>query len=103
MKILLILTLVVIACKTQTGTGIMTPQEATGKGYTLVTVKDYRDLDGCQYLLVLENGEKLQPQQLDEKFKTDSTKLYVKYKKIEGMSICMAGMMVELTDVKPAQ
>jgi hypothetical protein len=103
MKNLLLISIILMACKTPKGTGVMTRQEAIRQGYIHVTVKDYRDLDGCQFLLVLENGEKLQPQQMDEKYKVDSIMLYIKYKKIDGMSICMAGTLVELTDVKPVQ
>ena len=71
--------------------------------YILVTVRDYTNLDGCNYLLEMENGQKLEPKQWPGKYSKDGLKVYVQYKKIEGMSICMAGVMVDITAIHPAE
>lgn len=70
---------------------------------TLVQVVDYRELDGCTFLLELENGEKLQPVNLDKQYQVAGKKLYVTWKNYDGMSICMSGKMVELLTVQEAR
>ncbi|HMT30925.1 MAG TPA: hypothetical protein PKD91_16760 [Bacteroidia bacterium] len=61
-----------------------------------VKVIDYSELDGCKFLLETSDGKKLQPTNLPEKFSKDGIRLAVTYKVKDGMSICMAGTMVEL-------
>ena len=66
-----------------------------------VTVVDYKNLDGCEYLLVKENGEKLQAVNLADSLKKDQLKLWIRYVPEKGMGICMAGEMIRLADCKP--
>jgi len=74
----------------------------TPAGTVIVTVIDYRELDGCEFLLVMDNQQKLQPDNLPEEFKKDGTQLRVLFKYTDGMSVCMAGKMVSLTHVEKA-
>ena len=68
---------------------------------TLGTVQDFAGLDGCGLLIVLENGDKLQPAQLpaDANALAAGQQIKFNYKVIEdAMSICMAEKaIVELT------
>ncbi len=67
------------------------------------TVLDYTGLDGCQYLLQLENGEILSPHfSKNEIFSPsnffESKTVSISYRDAkELMSICMKGKMVEIT------
>src|SRR5687768_4584182 len=79
-------------CKKETA---QTPPDKTvesTEGYTPATVIFY-ELDGCKWMLLLENGAKLQPQgMLPEAFQKDQLKVWVKYEMQKGApNICMAG------------
>lgn len=67
-----------------------------------VIVKDYRDLDGCQYLLLIEGKKenKLHPLNLDPEYFEDGLELKVRYKKKPVATTCMAGETIELLEVK---
>lgn len=67
-----------------------------------VQVTDARGLDGCQFLLLTESGEKLQPVHLADQYRKNGFRLIVTYKNYDGMSTCMSGRMVELLTVTPA-
>lgn len=61
-------------------------------------IKDYSSLDGCTFMVELNDGEKLQVINLndfDVKIE-DGNKISISYYKTEAMAgICMAGKMVE--------
>ena len=73
---------------------------------TPATIKDFSGLDGCRFLIVLENGDKLLPAKLsDESFTfSDNQKVLFDYVPLEDhMSICMAEKMtVEVTCIQNA-
>jgi hypothetical protein len=62
------------------------------------TVKDYTGLDGCGYIIELDNGEKLEPLMSSIPFKLrDNMRVKLSYKELSGMaSICMVGKIVEI-------
>ena len=69
-------------------------------GYVKATVIKYT-VDGCNYLLQLESGKKLEPLNLSTDLKKEGQVLWIKYTtETKAASICMAGEMVNLTDVK---
>ena len=64
-------------------------------------VVDMSDLDGCQFLLKLEDGKKLEPLNLDPAYKNDGLPVWIRYIDSKGsMSICMAGKMVKLIAIE---
>jgi len=74
---------------------------------TTATVKDYTGLDGCRFLLLMENGEKwlaVGAKKLGWKFE-DHQKIIFGYKEIQPMaSVCMAEQKtVELTCIALAE
>ncbi len=69
----------------------------------LVQVIDYSELDGCQFLLQMENGDKLQPLNLPLKYQKEGINLFITYKIIDGISICMAGKMVQINYISQAK
>ena len=70
------------------------------EGYTKATVI-YYELDGCNYLLQLENESKLEPTNLAADFKKDKLDVWVKYTiDTAAVSICMAGQLVKLSDIQ---
>jgi hypothetical protein len=62
----------------------------------------FLQLDGCSYMLQLTNEEALEPSQnLPEEFKKNDLAVWLKYKlNKNGMSVCMAGKMVDVIDIK---
>lgn len=88
--------IVAVGCKTPEKTAPSTPEP----GSVSATVIDMRELDGCTYLLELQDGSKLQPTAIPVEYQQAGLKVRVKYKKVEIMSICMSGTPVELTYIK---
>jgi len=91
-KILLFLPILLLACKTKqtTTTKNQTPQPTC---QTKAVVLDMKDLDGCQFLLQVENGEKWLPMEIaDPDFQFhDKQVILFDYEEVEDyMSICMA-------------
>jgi len=71
-----------------------------GEGYVKATVIKYA-LDGCGFLLQLADEKKLEPTNLSADFKKDNLTVWIKYAaKKGGMSVCMAGQIVELSDIQ---
>lgn len=62
----------------------------------------YSDLDACRYLLVLANETRLEPSaNLATEFQQDQLAVWVKYtEKKGGMSVCMAGTLVDISDIQ---
>ena len=96
-------------------------EDATPECTTLATVKDMRGLDGCRFILVLDNGERLQPVQIFRcgnepagqtgnnplrQFELkDGQRVKIGYKESTMPTICMFGKTIELTcitEVSPA-
>lgn len=69
------------------------------QGYTKATVRDYQ-LDGCRYMIFLDETRKLEPDALPEDMKRDSLAVWVKYQSDPRMSVCMAGEPVKIIDIK---
>ena len=61
----------------------------------------YNEVDGCGYMIQLGDGAKLEPTNLKDEFKKDKLDVWVKYTfKKGGASICMAGQIVDITDIQ---
>lgn len=76
------------------------PEEKNKEGFTKATIINYT-VDGCSWLLELEDGKKLQPETLDQKFQKDKLKVWIKYTiKKGGVGICMTGEMVNITAIE---
>lgn len=66
-----------------------------------VKVIDVEGLDGCKYLLETSDGRRLQATNLSSEYQKAGLELQVLVKPAKNMmSICMAGEMVELVEVK---
>jgi hypothetical protein len=74
------------------------------KGMTKATIKDYTGLDGCGMVIELENGDEIEPSNLNSFSSsisiTDGQKIWVKYHEIGGASICMVGPSVEIDEME---
>lgn len=67
------------------------------------TLKDYTGLDGCHWMIELNNGEVIEPVNLDEFLSQpeDGMKLCITYNDdIEMASICMVGKVVSLLSLE---
>ena len=87
---------------------------------TLATVKDMRGLDGCGYVFVLDNGQKLAPvsilagcgtppqvnnttNPLQNFSLRDGQRVSIGYKEVDAVSICMLGQTVEINCISEVQ
>jgi len=70
--------------------------------YTPATVIDMSGLDGCVFMLKLENGKKLQPSPaLTDDYSVNDMTVWVKYYVKKGaVGICMSGQIVTITDIQ---
>lgn len=69
------------------------------EGVVEVMVKDFRGLDGCGFLLQVNDTLKLEPVELADSLKQNELKLYIRYQPVKDyMSICMAGLPVRITE-----
>jgi len=71
------------------------------EGYIKATVQ-FTDLDACKFLLLLANETKLEPsKELPPEFQLHDLAVWVKYvPKKGGMSACMAGQLVDISDIQ---
>jgi len=75
----------------------------SSEGYTQATVLSYM-VDGCKWVLQLGDEKKLEPQNLAPEFQKDQLKVWIKYQAVKGgMSTCMAGTVVTISDIKERQ
>ena len=65
-------------------------------------LKNLTGLDGCGWVIELNDGTTLEPTNLSEfeNSPQEGQKVCVKYEEIEGASICMVGKIVEITDME---
>lgn len=63
-----------------------------------VIMRNFTGLDGCAWVLQLDDNSKLEPQNLNDfeiEF-VEGKSLHVTYKEIDAGSICMVGKIVEI-------
>ncbi|MES2799960.1 MAG: hypothetical protein V4638_08085 [Bacteroidota bacterium] len=67
------------------------------------TLVDLTGLDGCGFVIELEDGSRLEPTNLLDYDNTpvNGKKVWVKYQTVDGGSICMVGQIVEITCLEP--
>jgi len=82
-------------------TDIIAPQKDYEKEkYVKATVIDMRELDGCTYLLKLNDNSRLEPDNLGINFQKNNLPVWIKFNYRKGVaSICMSGRMVTLTHI----
>ncbi|HEX8515713.1 MAG TPA: hypothetical protein VF868_05890 [Bacteroidia bacterium] len=75
-------------------------EEVQPRGAVAATV--FRlDLDGCTWMIRLEDGTQLQPSGLQLEFQQDGLKVWVTYTNNKhGTSICMAGQVIDVTEIQ---
>ncbi len=70
------------------------------EGYEKATVINY-SVDGCTWMLLLDDGRKLQPAELKTEFQKDKLMVWITYTIKKGsVGICMTGTMISLTDIQ---
>lgn len=65
-------------------------------------VKEYTHLDGCNFIIELDDGTKLEPMEVVPVFEfRDGQKVKISYTPLEGVaSTCMVGKLVKITKIK---
>ena len=114
MRILLLITLVIslaAACNDRqladNGTdGDTTNADATESCEVAATVIDMTELDGCRFMMKLEDGKRIQPVSMPEVYKdykfTDGEQVRMTYvPQPDMMGICMSGTMAKITCFTP--
>ena len=75
-------------------------RDLENEGYTKATMV-YFSVDGCNYLLQLEDNKKLEATNLPLEFKKEGLHVWIKYTAKKGaVSTCQAGQVVELADIQ---
>lgn len=67
--------------------------------YQKGTVKDI-ELDGCRFIIDLENGKRIQPENLEDIMKKDGLAVWVKYEITDRPNICMSGVTAMITAIE---
>jgi|ERR1019366_3648444 hypothetical protein len=68
-------------------------------GYTKATITNYT-VDGCSWMIKLEDSKMLEPVNLKDEFKKEGLKVWIQYKHYDNYSFCMAGEMVTITAIE---
>lgn len=107
--LLLLLSLILLSAVTSCQRSEVIPEQHCG---ILATIRDLRGLDGCGYVLELDNGERLQPIYeygfcgtpplpapiINDVQFSDGKRVSIAYKEIPDQGgICMVGKIVEIT------
>lgn len=82
---------------------IQTIDSSTEVSNVSATFQDYTGLDGCGWILITSNGNKLEPANLSElEIKPqEGKKVTISYQIMpDMMSICMVGQIVKITNIK---
>tara|TARA_B100000683_G_scaffold63881_1_gene62331 strand:- start:429 stop:710 length:282 start_codon:yes stop_codon:yes gene_type:complete len=87
------------SCCSQRQSGISNETQNNNCDKTIAIVRDYRDLDGCKYLLELKDGRFLNPTNLDSNLRKDGTKICIDFIIQRIPSVCMKGEVVELKSI----
>jgi hypothetical protein len=70
-------------------------------GFVKADIKHFKDAEApCDFLLVLENGDKLEPMKLSVDYQSDGTQVWIKYDLQRRPSNCPGSMPVSLVEVK---
>jgi hypothetical protein len=69
------------------------------KGYTTGVIEDKTGLDGCTFLIKVNDSTTYEPVNLPEAFKKGATKVYFKYALSRAPSICMVGQTVSIKEI----
>lgn len=96
---LLLFFLISVGCKNSKNT--TQKEDYAQQGFLKATVTKF-NLDGCSFVLTLEDGKKLEPINIPTELKIADKKIWLKYvsPKKQLFSTCMAGEMVEIIDWK---
>ncbi len=99
---LFILIAFALSChKKAQSTVVITDEELRASNYIPAKVVLQTELDGCGFMLALEDGKMLEPANLNDTLKQDRLRLWVKYHtKKNAMSVCMMGIPIVIDDVK---
>ncbi len=116
--LLLLLSLALLSTVTSCQKNALPAPESCG---TVATIKDMRGLDGCGFVLELDNGERLEPlydygfcatpplpvPTIDKVTFADGKRVSIAYKVLpDRAGICMVGKIVEITcisEINPAE
>jgi hypothetical protein len=91
-NIILVLFVALASCTTNKST--------CGNSAVKATIEDFTGLDGCGWVIVLDDGSRLEPLNLSSQTVTpaDGKKVWLTYTTAKNTaSICMVGDMVEIT------
>jgi hypothetical protein len=89
-----------VSCKGKSKTGTEKEVDYAAQGYIAATVVDY-NVDGCIWMIQMADGKKYEPQNLEDTYRKDQQKVWIKYEvQKNAMTICMGGAVIKITDMK---
>lgn len=94
------LTMTTAACNSSKNSGVASEIPA---GYTRGTVCDMNGLDGCGFMICLDDSSRLEAVNLPDSLKKAGLRVAFTFKPFDGMSVCMSGKMVTLTDIRKTE
>ena len=106
--LILISSFVLVSCHCKKKTATTAPPDTTQtkrdfpkEGYFSAMVINY-EMDACRYLVIVNGEKKLEPSKpLASEFQKDQLAVWVKYADKKGaVSACMAGQVVDITDIQ---
>ena len=101
LALLILITLILSCHRKTTSAVVITDDELRALNYIPAKVVLQTELDGCGFMLALEDGKMLEPTNLNDSLKQDRLRLWVKYHtKKNAMSVCMMGTPIVIDDAK---
>src|SRR3972149_5569638 len=100
MKLLSVLLILLLISCSKKSIPVSEVRDYEKEKFIRAMVVDMTGLDGCQFLLSLEDGKKLEPINLEPAYKKDKLPVWIRYiDSKDAMSICMAARMVRIIDI----
>ncbi|MEP2936300.1 MAG: hypothetical protein ABJM06_12165 [Gilvibacter sp.] len=75
-------------------------QQMLADGFMKATVMLYNQESGCPVVLILEDGEKLDPINLDPSMAKENLELWIKFSRLRRMPRCEYAGIVSLTEAQ---
>ena len=71
----------------------------TKKGFTKAVIVDKTGLDGCSFLIQASDSIMYEPINMEDKYKKDGLRVYIKYKRSRKATTCMNGQPIIISEI----
>jgi len=91
---------ILIGCKSKEVASTNNLKSLIENGYTIGTVLDKSETDGCRFVISINDSTTFEPLNLGGEHQTDKLKIAFKYRLSRAMTVCMMGKPISLSEVK---